>query len=60
MQSNAKVESKGTLQMGGGQAQEGVLRSGSQDLKLLLGSVDMEVPSPGKLGYVSLTSAQYV
>lgn len=48
MQSNAKVESKGTLQMGGGQAQEGVLRSGSQDLKLLLGSVAIKLVSPGK------------
>jgi hypothetical protein len=39
--------------------QEGTLRWMSQGLKLLLGSADMGVVSPGKLDYVSLTSRDW-
>jgi hypothetical protein len=44
-------QSKNALQTGGREdsRQRGVLRWGSQDLELLLGSVDMGVVSPGKL-----------
>jgi hypothetical protein len=46
--------------MGGRQAQEGALHWQSQDLKLLLGSVDMRVVSPGKLVNVSSPYGDWV
>jgi hypothetical protein len=55
MQNKEKAKQMCTFLMGGAQALEGVLHLESQDLKLLLGSTDMGVVSPGKQSYMSLT-----
>jgi hypothetical protein len=55
MKRKPKAQQKCTFEREREQIQEEALGWGSQDVKLLLESEEMEVVSPGKLGYVSLT-----
>jgi hypothetical protein len=55
MQSEVNTEQNCILNRRGAHSRRSTALRGSQDLKILLGSVEVGVVSPGKPGYLSLT-----